>query len=141
MHRPADPAVSRCRDESRRALVRFTLSLHYRVRAVPTAPNDSLLALLSLLKGVVEGSRVLTSSHAPCVNNDQLKSLFLQLEHFLFFEHFPYQVEMLQILGNFAFCVELSAVCVFRNDDPQDECRTSFEPLVFILVNQGRELK
>ncbi|KAK8826709.1 hypothetical protein WA556_004298 [Blastocystis sp. ATCC 50177/Nand II] len=99
------------------------------VATLSTQPNDFVLAFYSILKGAVEGVKALSTAQAS-LNHADLKSLFLQLQQFLFYGHCPFQVETLQILSVLVASVSL---------DPE-ECEAAFQPLAFILLNQAKEM-
>lgn len=75
-----------------------------------TQPNDFVLAFYCVLKGAVEGVKALSAAQASPDRAD-LKSLFLQLQQFLFYGHCPFQVETLQILSALVASVSLDPVC------------------------------
>ena len=77
------------------------------VATLSTQPNDFVLAFYSILKGAV---KALSTAQASLDHAD-LKSLFLQLQQFLFFGHRPFQVETLQILSTLVASVSLDPVC------------------------------
>lgn len=80
------------------------------VATLSTQPNDFVLAFYSILKGAVEGVKALSTAQASLDHAD-LKSLFLQLQQFLFYGHRPFQVETLQILSVLVASVSLDPVC------------------------------
>ena len=80
------------------------------VATLSTQPNDFVLAFYSILKGAVEGVKALSTAQASLDHAD-LKSLFLQLQQFLFYGHGPFQVETLQILSVLVASVSLDPVC------------------------------